>query len=79
MCICTYMYTYIYIYIYVYKYIYMNIYVCVYICLFVFTLGSAGMQLNLYGATGAKELIHSPLTCSHSDWTPATADAPCTS
>jgi len=27
-----------------------------YICLYVFTLGSAGMQLNSYGANGAKEL-----------------------
>ena len=40
---------------YVYMYV---LYICMYICLYVFTLGSAGIQLNSYGATGAKGLIH---------------------
>ena len=35
---------------------YICMYVCTYICLYVFTLGSTGMQLNSYEATGAKWL-----------------------
>jgi len=41
---------------YVYIHIYAYMYVCMYICLYVFTLGSALMQLNSYGATGSKGL-----------------------